>query len=74
MLLFTTYQLVYNLQKNVFKKNLSDIEVGKSLILAGIFLQLFPLVPSGSYFTNWMMIIFHLSIGFYLSTLSHKSD
>ena len=74
MLLFTTYQLVYNLQKNVFKKNLSDIEVGKSLILAGIFLQLFPLVPSGSYFTNWMMIIFHLSIGFYLSTLSHKND
>jgi O-antigen ligase len=74
MLFFTTYQLAYYSLKNIFKKEVDEIDVGKSLILTGIFLQLFPLVPSGSYFTNWMMIIFHLSIGFYLSTLKYKND
>lgn len=74
MLFFITYQLAYYSLKNFFKKKLDEIELGKSLILTGIFLQLFPLVPSGSYFTNWMMIIFHLSIGFYLSTLNYKND
>ena len=74
MLFFTTYQLAYYSLKNIFKKEVDEIDVGKSLILTGIFLQLFPLIPSGSYFTNWMMIIFHLSIGFYLSTLKYKND
>ena len=46
--------------------------VAKSLILSGIFFQLFPLVPSGSFFNNWMMIIFNLSIGFYFSTLKKR--
>jgi O-antigen ligase len=71
---FTAYQLAGYSFKNIFIKKISEIEVGRSLILAGIFLQLFPLVPSGSFFTNWMMIIFHLSIGFYLSTLKYKND
>ena len=74
MLFFTTYKLTYYSLKNVFKKKINEIEVGRSLILTGIFLQLFPMVPSGSYFTNWMMIIFHLSVGFYLSTLKLKND
>ena len=74
MLFYTTYKLIHYSLKNVFKKKINEIEVGRSLILTGIFLQLFPMVPSGSYFTNWMMIIFHLSVGFYLSTLKLKND
>ncbi len=71
---FTSYQLIYFSIKNIFVRKINEIEVGKSLILTGIVLQLFPLVPSGSYFNNWMMIIFHLSVGFYLSILKNKND
>ncbi len=69
---YIIFKLIYFSFKNIFTKKFNEIEVGKSLILTGIFLQLFPLVPSGSYFNNWMMIIFHLSIGFYLSSLKLK--
>tara|TARA_B100002019_G_scaffold278914_1_gene280263 strand:+ start:5405 stop:6718 length:1314 start_codon:yes stop_codon:yes gene_type:complete len=61
-----------NTYKYIFKKKINEINVAKSLVLGGILLQLFPLVPSGSYFNNWMLIIFHLSIGFYLSLVKFK--
>ena len=58
--------------KNFFLKSVGEIELAKSMLLTGILLQLFPLVPSGSYFNNWMLIVFHLSIGFYLSLVKIK--
>ena len=77
-LLFLIIKLIYvviKLVKNVYlsiNKKLNTNDIAKSIILAGIFLQLFPLIPSGSYFNNWMMIIFYLSIGFYLSLVKSK--
>ena len=56
----------------IFIGNINDLNLARSLLLAGILLQLFPLVPSGSYFNNWMLIIFCLSIGFYLSLLKTR--
>lgn len=74
MFLYVTFNLITYALKCVFAKKIDSMNVAKSLILSGIFFQLFPLVPSGSFFTNWMMIIFNLSIGFYLSILSYKND
>ena len=53
----------------ILNKDTNSIYIAKSMILSGVVLQLFPIIPSGSFFNNWMMIIFNLSIGFYLSTL-----
>ena len=50
----------------IFKIN-DNLMISKNLILFGIFIQMFPLVPSGSYFNNYMLLIFHISVGFYLS-------
>jgi len=72
LFVYTTFRLAYYIFQNLFKINVNEIEVGKLLILTGIFLQLFPFIPSGSYFNNWMLIIFHLSIGFYFSSLKLK--
>ena len=58
--------------KNFFLKSVGKIDLAKSMLLTGILLQLFPLVPSGSFFNNWMLIVFHLSIGFYLSLVKIK--
>ncbi len=66
---YALIKLIKNIFKNFLTKKINEQEFARCIILAGIVLQLFPIVPSGSYFNNWMMIIFHLSIGFYLSLL-----
>ncbi len=71
-LLYVTLKLIKNFYISFVNKKVNEKYLAKTIILAGIFLQLFPLVPSGSYFNNWMMIIFHLSIGFYLSLLKKR--
>lgn len=55
----------------IFKIN-DNLIISKNLILFGIFIQMFPLVPSGSYFNNYMLLIFHISVGFYLSLMKIK--
>ena len=36
----------------------------KTCLLIAVFLTLFPLVPSGNFFNNWMSIVYFLPIGF----------
>ena len=75
LILMFSYSIINFLKssvKYIFKNKINEINSAKSLVLGGILLQLFPLVPSGSYFNNWMLIIFHLSIGFYLSLVKFK--
>jgi O-antigen ligase len=67
--LYAFINLVKNSLICIFNKDTNSIYIAKSMILSGVVLQLFPIIPSGSFFNNWMMIIFNLSIGFYLSTL-----
>jgi len=55
----------------IFKIN-DNLVICKNLILFGIFIQMFPLLPSGSYFNNYMLLIFHISVGFYLSLIKIK--
>ena len=68
-LVYVAIKLTKNFYLSFIKKKVNEKYFAKTIILTGILLQLFPFVPSGSYFNNWMMIIFHLSIGFYLSLL-----
>jgi O-antigen ligase len=72
MFLYASINLVKYSLICIFNKEPNSIYIAKSLILSGIVLQLFPLTPSGSFFNNWMMIIFNLSIGFYFSTLKKR--
>lgn len=69
---YVSKTFILKFAKIVFSNSKNHLDIAKSIILSGVILQLFPLVPSGSFFNNWMMIIFHLSIGFYLSTLKKK--
>jgi O-antigen ligase len=62
--------VVFNLSK-IFLKVVSDsfvekIEKSKFFILLSIFLAMFPFLPSGSYFNNWILIISYLPVGIYL--------
>ncbi len=50
-----------NIQKK-FNKN----EISRGIILLAIFINLWPFVPSGNFFNNWISMIYFYPIGFYL--------
>ena len=54
-----TVKLIYIDKKN---DKLNDL---KNCILLGVFANLFPLIPSGNFFNNWLSILYFLPIGFY---------
>jgi O-antigen ligase len=59
--------LIYFLIIITTKKN-NNIVFGKYFILLGFLISMIPLIPSGSYFSNYLLIITYFPIGFYLST------
>jgi O-antigen ligase len=42
------------------------IDKSESLIILAILMSLFPFVPSGNFFNNWLSIIYYLPAGIYL--------
>ena len=60
---FNLLKILLKLARNTF---LEKIEKSKFFILLSIFLAMFPFLPSGSYFNNWILIISYLPIGIYL--------
>ena len=69
MMFYCLIKILFFLKNYLFKNEINDVLISQNLILFGIFIQMFPLIPSGSFFNNYMLLIFHLSIGFYLSVL-----
>ena len=53
------------------KRPLTDYQV---CLLAGILLAVWPFSPNGSFFNNWLMIVYSLPIGFYLQSIYSKKN
>jgi oligosaccharide repeat unit polymerase len=70
---YVVYQILILLKLKFLKRKiLSSKQKCLFLILAGIFTTMFPILPSGSYFNNWMLVISYLPIGFYLGIKDSK--
>lgn len=69
--IFISYKLIRYCYFN-YKKKINNHEKGSALILFGTFIIMFPILPSGNFFNNWMMAITFLPIGFYLSSIFKK--
>lgn len=70
---YAAYQIMIFLNLKFLKKQiLSDKQKCLFLIMAGVFVTMFPILPSGSYFNNWMLVISYLPIGFYLGIKNSK--
>jgi O-antigen ligase len=52
------------------KRYLTDYQV---CLLSGILITVWPLTTNGSFFTNWLMIVYSLPVGFYLHSLYGKN-
>jgi hypothetical protein len=53
--------------KNFNKKIKQDKYILYFLLLVGLFNSLFPLFPSGSFFNNWLSVIFYFNVGFLIN-------
>jgi O-antigen ligase len=58
--------------KNIFYKNKINYNCSLFFALLGIFVSIFPLFPSGSFFNNWLSAIFYFNFGFVLFFLQKK--
>lgn len=59
----------YNIRQEVNIMNYNFINI---MCLITFILNLFPLVPSGNIFNNWISIIFYIPVGFYLYYFNNK--
>ena len=67
-LLIIFLKIVYELFKKItliYSKPLKYKVDSSLLILIGLFMNLWPIVPSGNLFNNWLSILIYLPIGFY---------
>ena len=52
--------------KIIFKKDLHDTKLSFYLLNIGIIINLFPFIPSGNFFNNWLSLIMFYPLGFWL--------
>ena len=58
---------IFKCRKKLSTKNsFNKYELSKGIILSAIFINLWPLIPSGNFFNNWISMIYFYPIGFYL--------
>ncbi len=59
---FISYLILKKIYKNIFNKN-NNLTEHMTCILIFYFITLFPLIPSGNFFNNWLSIIYYLPSG-----------
>ena len=72
--IYITIQLILNFYKLIIKKIHNKFIYAKFFILLGMFITMIPMVPSGSYFNNWLLLISYFPMGFYLSIFNKTND
>ena len=60
--------ILYKIYKSIFFEKNNNIYFLNIIILGGIFINLFPLAPSGNFFNNWTSMLFYAPLGFYFFT------
>ena len=66
LILFLFFKILLNNFKIIFKKTKSDINKSFYFINLSIIVNLMPLIPSGSFFNNWICLMMYFSLGFWM--------
>ena len=64
--IFILREIIKSRNKLNSQKILNKNELSKVVILLAIFINLWPIVPSGNFFNNWISMYFFYPVGFYL--------
>jgi O-antigen ligase len=68
--IFLCLKCIRMIYSKVFLKNYVD--PAKVCLLAGFLITLWPVIPTGNFFHNWLNVIFYLPVGFFLWTMEKK--
>jgi O-antigen ligase len=76
IILFIFLTVIYNFIKHIFLKLKNKILFSDPQLcfLSMIFITLWPLVPSGNFFGNWLNVIYYFPIGFIMYNLNKKRN
>jgi O-antigen ligase len=66
LFLFLVYSLILNFFKIIKNKENKKNKMNFFFLL-GLCLSLFPLFPTGSFFNNWLLVLFYLNLGFLIN-------
>ena len=72
--IFTINFCIFFIVKEIFicRKKLNSgkeydkFEISKAVAISAIFVNIWPLIPSGNFFNNWLSMFYFYPIGFYL--------
>ena len=72
-LIYVFYTAFRQFKSIIFKQKrpLTDYQV---CLLSGILITLWPFSPNGNFFNNWLMIVYSLTVGFYLQSIYSKKS
>ena len=77
LLIFAFLYLVREIFVSRKKINLMNkfdkIEISKAIAISAIFVNIWPLIPSGNFFNNWLSMFYFYPIGLYLY-FKHKNE
>ena len=65
--LFYVIKEIFMCRKKInSSKKFDKYEISKAIAIAAIFVNIWPLVPNGNFFNNWLSMFYFYPIGFYL--------
>ena len=73
VLIYVLYASLRQFKSIIFKQKrpLTDYQV---CLLAGLLITVWPITTNGNFFNNWLMIVYSLPVGFYLSSVYSKKS
>lgn len=69
--LIISYYFMFHIYKMYIKKKpfFDDFQIS---LLVSIFISIWPLMPGGNFFNNWLSIVYYYPLGFFIWTLNKK--
>ena len=60
-------------KKNDTQISFDKIQVSNAIAISAIFINIWPIAPSGNFFNNWLSMIYFYPVGFYLYFKSYNA-
>ena len=70
--LFVCFIYIRQLLKNIFNNNFKFINDYQICLYCAVLISLWPFVPTGSVFNNWLGVIYFMPIGFLINSYSRR--
>lgn len=74
MIIYKIFIVLISEIRSFFRTQESTYNNYQIILLGSVIINLFPLVPSGNIFNNWMSIIFFIPLGFILDSFKKQND